>query len=137
MDGKLLLWKPRGDGIPILQLHLASALGVQLARDQLLDPLNKWILEVCKAHSELGERLVEAEAILVVQLAMVIDTNAPNLHEVLQEALRGLARQVANDERIGLDVSDQLLLLLQDVLEVVQIALRIGLVHELFDQTLL
>ena len=56
---------------------------------------------------------------------------------MLQEALRGLLAQVVDDEGVGLDVGYQLLLLLQDVLEVVQVAMWVRLVHELFNKALL
>ena len=68
---------------------------------------------------------------------MVVHSDATDLHEVLQEALGGLPRQVANDERVGLDVRDQLLLLLEDVLEVMEVTVWVRLLHELPDESLL
>ena len=58
--------------------------------DKLLDPLNKWILEVCKAHCELGEGLVESEPIFIVKLSVIVDADASYFHEVLEESLRWL-----------------------------------------------
>jgi len=56
---------------------------------------------------------------------------------VLQELLTRLSLQVPDDKGVRLDVGDELLLLLEDVLEVVKVALRILLVHELLDKLLL
>lgn len=68
---------------------------------------------------------------------MIVDADTPDFHEVLQEALRWLPRQVANDERVGFNVGYQLLLFLEDVLKVVQVTVRVRLLHELLDQPLL
>ena len=68
---------------------------------------------------------------------MVVDTDTSNLHEMLQKALRWLRRQISNNERVRLNVGDELLLLFEDVLEVVEVTLRIRLVHKLPYETLL
>ena len=68
---------------------------------------------------------------------MVVDTDTSNLHEMLQKALRWLRRQISNNERVRLNVGDELLLLFEDVFEVVEVTLRIRLVHKLPYETLL
>ena len=42
---------------------------------KLLNPLHEWILEVGKAHGQLGQRLVKSESILVVKLTMIVDAD--------------------------------------------------------------
>ena len=67
---------------------------------------------------------------------MIVDSYATNLHEVKQKLLRWLPIQIANDEWVGLDIGYELLLLFQDVLKILKVAVRILLVLEFAYQSL-
>jgi hypothetical protein len=90
-----------------------------------------------QAHDEGDERLVETVPVLFKQLAMVADAYGANAKEMVLHLLCWLLGQLNQDEGVGLDVGDELLLLLEDVLEVLRIFLRILLVFEFFHEFLL
>ena len=68
---------------------------------------------------------------------MIVYANATHSHKVQLKLFGWLLVQISDNERVRLDVRNQLFLLLQYVLEVVQVTFGLVLVHELLNQLLL
>lgn len=64
---------------------------------------------------------------------MVADSYRANAKEVVLHFLGWLLSKLNEDERVGLDVGDELLLLLENQLEVLGVFLRVLLVFEFLD----
>jgi hypothetical protein len=90
-----------------------------------------------KSHDQRSQSLVKTVLVLFVELPMIGDTDLANLEKVELDRLRRLSGQLDEDERVGLDVRDQLFLLLKNVLEVLDIVFRVLLLLELLDEFVL
>ncbi len=68
---------------------------------------------------------------------MIVYSYAAHFHKVKEVWLWRFPLHIPNNVGVRLYVSNQLLLLFQNILEVLEVRLRLILVHKLFDQLLL
>jgi len=90
-----------------------------------------------QTHAELCQSSVESALVLSVEFPVILDSDQADLEEMSHLVLGRTRSQLSKDSGERLNESQKLLLLLENLLEVLEILVRVFNFFENFDQLLL